>query len=200
MGNCLCFKRKIASRPVEEKSEEELKALGNQQYNEGNFNEAVEFYTRAIKKNMSKSIYFSNRALCYYKLKNFAYAASDGESAYKLDESNIKALVMCIKSNASLALGGDIAYFEHALSYCKKFKTFSRAHMTEVNAIYCRELKKKIKRLFNVIQRNQKRSRVKEYYKNRLPKLQYEKMEKFLGSEEQNFESLMCPLTIVWLI
>lgn len=199
MGNCLCFKRG-QSNSVQKVSDEENKVMGNECFKQGNFKDAIEFYTKAIKQNPTVSIYFSNRALCYYKIKDFQSAFMDGNSSYKLDPENLKALVMCIKAKASLALQGDIINFEHALDYCKHFKTQSKVQLNEEYKKYCKDLKERIKLLFNSIQIKDKKNKLSVYYKGKVPDKVYEKIKQYMESKKPTLDSLMCPLTIVKII
>ena len=47
---------------------ERFKNLGNDEYQLGNFQKSVDFYTKAIKINDTKPTFFTNRALAQMKL------------------------------------------------------------------------------------------------------------------------------------
>ena len=67
-----------------------LKELGNSQFKAGNFSQAIELYTQAIKMQPDPTFY-SNRAACYTSLKKYKEVIEDCEEALKLDKNFIKA-------------------------------------------------------------------------------------------------------------
>ncbi|TGZ73506.1 hypothetical protein CRM22_001480 [Opisthorchis felineus] len=68
-----------------------LKDMGNRAYAEGRYQEAVMYYTCAIKKQQNISSYYSNRALCYVQIQEYSKALSDCRRSIELDSSNLKA-------------------------------------------------------------------------------------------------------------
>lgn len=54
-----------------EKSAEDYKQEGNNLYKAGNYQKALQLYTKAINKNPKEHSYYSNRALCHFNLKNY---------------------------------------------------------------------------------------------------------------------------------
>ena len=72
------------------KSCEAHKAEGNEYFKSGKFKEAINSYTEAIRHNDNNPIYWSNRAQCYIKLKQFERALSDAEQATQLDNKSDK--------------------------------------------------------------------------------------------------------------
>jgi tetratricopeptide (TPR) repeat protein len=196
MGNCLCFKRSVHA-PARVVSDEEHKLVGNKLFKEGKYDEALVQYSDAISKNPTVSIYFSNRALCYYKLKKFSFALADSNSAYKLDPSNFKAAILSIKSKASLALAGNMQYFQDALATCKQLKISANTTKNVQIADYCKNLKKKIKSLFYYIQQSQTKALLLEYYSKVLPEKAFSTLSKILERKVHKIDGLLCPLTIV---
>jgi len=63
---------------------------GNKLFNLKKYEEAIKQYTKAINKGASSSIFFSNRALCYLKLKQWEKAIADCKSTIENDSESIK--------------------------------------------------------------------------------------------------------------
>jgi len=78
------------------------KKIGNDQYLKGQYKEAIESYTKAIEINDTETVFFSNRARCYKQLKEFKKAYDDAKSAIELDDTNIKAHLICGQMLAEL--------------------------------------------------------------------------------------------------
>ncbi|GAB6023140.1 Mitochondrial import receptor subunit TOM70 [Chamberlinius hualienensis] len=76
---------------------ENAKITGNRFFKEGDYNQAVECYTKAIKlcpknKNDSLATFYQNRAASYEKLKQFEKVVADCNLALELKPSYVKAL------------------------------------------------------------------------------------------------------------
>ncbi|CAD6996944.1 unnamed protein product [Ceratitis capitata] len=69
----------------------QLKEQGNQLFVLRKFDDAVSCYTKAIVKNPSNATYFTNRALCYLKLKRWELSCEDCRRALDLDSNLLKA-------------------------------------------------------------------------------------------------------------
>lgn len=80
-----------------------LKDMGNRSFSEARYQEAVLYYTSAIKKQPNVSPYYSNRALCYVQMQEYAKALPDCRRSIQLDESNLKAYFFA--GQAHLGLG-----------------------------------------------------------------------------------------------
>ena len=63
---------------------EQLKEQGNKCFAAGNYQQAISYFTQAIKLS-ENAIYYSNRAACYLKLSNYSQALADATRATKLD-------------------------------------------------------------------------------------------------------------------
>lgn len=72
------------------KSAAEYKENGNQKFQENKFEEAIELYGKAIKLK-SDPAYYTNRSLCFIKLKDWTRAANDCKKALEVDGRNVKA-------------------------------------------------------------------------------------------------------------
>lgn len=74
-----------------------FKEKGNEALKNNDILGAINFYTKAIAEDDSESIFFSNRAICYFNLKEFDKAMDDSQSAIEIDEKNIKAQYVMAK-------------------------------------------------------------------------------------------------------
>lgn len=72
-------------------SANELKDQGNKCFIARKYNDAVSLYTKAIVKNANVPTYFTNRALCFLKLKQWDKVAQDCKRGLELDSSCVKA-------------------------------------------------------------------------------------------------------------
>jgi DnaJ family protein C protein 7 len=67
-----------------------FKLAGNKFFKDGNYNRAIEEFTKAIEINPSSSIYLSNRAAAYLSANRYLEALEDAERALELDPDNSK--------------------------------------------------------------------------------------------------------------
>jgi len=68
-----------------------VKNKGNQSVKDCNYKDAIECYTRCIQFYPDEVVSYTNRALCYLKVKDFHQVINDCSKALQLDASNIKA-------------------------------------------------------------------------------------------------------------
>lgn len=199
MGGCVSGKNKGRSQTNDIRNAEEaenLKITGNSLFAKGEFREALALYQKAIKVNPKVSIFYSNSAICFYKLKEFSAAYSNAKNAWDLDKSNFKALVFCIKSSASLALKGNLEQFNTAMAHCKemsKFLTEKPALVEEAN-----KLKTKVEYILSHVNLTERKNSLLNYYKslyNNTPEMK--KIDVFLENKPVIMNSLFCPLTLV---
>ncbi|VDP83547.1 unnamed protein product [Echinostoma caproni] len=80
-----------------------LKDIGNGMFAAARYREAAQYYTEAILKQPDISSYYSNRALCYVQMQDYAKALPDCRRSIELDESNLKAYFFA--GQAHLGLG-----------------------------------------------------------------------------------------------
>jgi len=62
----------------------EFKALGNKEFQAGNFEVAAEHFSDAIQEDPTDHVFFSNRSGCYASLSDYTKALEDGEMCVKL--------------------------------------------------------------------------------------------------------------------
>lgn len=65
---------------------EKYKEQGNEEFKKGNYDKAIEFYTYATEMDPRNHVFFTNRALCYEKMKKFDKALRDAEKSVQLNK------------------------------------------------------------------------------------------------------------------
>jgi len=65
---------------------EKYKEQGNDEFKKGNFDKAIEFYTYATEMDPRNHVFFTNRALCYEKMKKYDKALRDAEKSVQLNK------------------------------------------------------------------------------------------------------------------
>jgi len=93
---------------------EQLKVEGNQAMNNGNYQHALELYTKAINYDKKNAIYYCNRAAAHSRLQDYACAIQDCKFAIELDPMYSKAY-----GRLGLAYCG-LEDYENALDYYRK--------------------------------------------------------------------------------
>ncbi|PVD37459.1 hypothetical protein C0Q70_00049 [Pomacea canaliculata] len=68
----------------------DLKNQGNRLFAARKYEDAIQCYTKAITKNPATPTYYTNRALCYLKLRSWELAVQDCHHALDLDRSLVK--------------------------------------------------------------------------------------------------------------
>uniref|UniRef100_A0A671RBI3 RING-type E3 ubiquitin transferase n=1 Tax=Sinocyclocheilus anshuiensis TaxID=1608454 RepID=A0A671RBI3_9TELE len=81
----------MASSPEKSSSAQELKEQGNRLFLSRKYQEAATCYNKAINRNPSVAVYYTNRALCYVKLQQYDKALADCKHALELDSQSVKA-------------------------------------------------------------------------------------------------------------
>ena len=76
---------------VNKNDPEALKLAGNKAFQNGNFTQAVEYYSEAIELDDKNHIYFSNRANANLELKKYDEVIKDCEASISLDPKFVKA-------------------------------------------------------------------------------------------------------------
>lgn len=69
---------------------EELKNKGNEAFKKGAYNEALDFYSDAIKADPTNYLYYSNRSAAYQKLKQYDRMIRDAQKCIELNPSFVK--------------------------------------------------------------------------------------------------------------
>jgi Asp-tRNA(Asn)/Glu-tRNA(Gln) amidotransferase A subunit family amidase/Tfp pilus assembly protein PilF len=84
-------------------SGEAAKKCGNDAFRSGKYDEAVRWYSEAIKHNPEEAVYYSNRAMAHLKLGAYTAAETDCDAAIERDAYSVKAWLR--RGSARLALG-----------------------------------------------------------------------------------------------
>lgn len=92
----------------------EFKDKGNICVKANDFKKAVGFYTEAIRSYKFDPVYFSNRALCYLKLKRYVDCIEDCSIAIQLEPTCVKAFYRRMQANDAMA------NVDEALKDCEK--------------------------------------------------------------------------------
>ena len=127
---------------------ESLKDKGNSAFLSRDYMTAIQFYSAAIRLSPNTSILFSNRARCYYLLKDFNNSLKDSKKSIEIDTSNLKGHLLYVRSLGNISRQAlDISSSLTALSSCNAL--IDKA--TEMNQLeytpICKVIKKKIKTL-----------------------------------------------------
>lgn len=158
--------------------------------------DAMVEYQSAIKINSKVSVYHSNLAICFYKIKKFKECYSSANRALEIDDDNYKAIVYCIKSTACIGLEGDMNYFNISLKLCDRIlRKYSKKNQAIKN--YVENLTFKVKSIFTHAQQNEKKKSLLDYYSITLPPGQFESLQSLLSPARTQIPSLTCPLTLV---
>ncbi|XP_006005585.1 E3 ubiquitin-protein ligase CHIP [Latimeria chalumnae] len=81
----------MAGSPEKTVGAQELKEQGNRLFLGRKYQEAVACYSKAINRNPSVAVYYTNRALCYLKMQQYDKTVADCKHALELDSQSVKA-------------------------------------------------------------------------------------------------------------
>ncbi|XP_041062012.1 E3 ubiquitin-protein ligase CHIP isoform X2 [Cetorhinus maximus] len=81
----------MSGSPEKSLTAQELKEQGNRLFLSRKYQEAAASYSKAINRNPSVAVYYTNRALCYVKMQQFDKAVADCKHALELDSQSVKA-------------------------------------------------------------------------------------------------------------
>lgn len=133
---------------IQEKAEA-LKSEANEYFKQEKFQQAVEFYTKALELNPKKAVYYANRSIANLRLENFGYALNDASKAIECDRNYLKAYYR--RAAAHMALG----------KYKIALKDYERVYKVKPNDA---DAKKKYTECKKIVQQNafEKAIRVEE--------------------------------------
>ncbi len=96
------------------KQAEKYKDLGNDEFRKGEFGKAIENYTYATEIDPRNPVYFTNRSMCYFKMKEYEKSLRDAKKAISIDPNWAKGY--CRAGTAELELGN----YKEALANLQK--------------------------------------------------------------------------------
>lgn len=130
------------------KQAEKYKTQGNDEFKKGNHAKAIEFYTYATEVDPKNPVYFTNRSMCYYKMKEWQKSLRDAEKAVALNSSWVKGfyragmaqveLGLLKEAHANLLRAAElepgVAQYQQAADDCKQklYSTMSKAEIIKM--------------------------------------------------------------------
>lgn len=96
------------------KQAEKYKELGNEEFRKGDHAKAIEYYTYATEMDPKNPVYFTNRSMCYFKMKEYEKSLRDARKAISINPNWAKGY--CRSGTALLELGN----FKEALADLEK--------------------------------------------------------------------------------
>uniref|UniRef100_A0AAG5DDU4 RNA polymerase II-associated protein 3 n=1 Tax=Anopheles atroparvus TaxID=41427 RepID=A0AAG5DDU4_ANOAO len=119
-----------------------LKERANKQCKLGNYQDAIDLYTQAIKMYAGNAVYYSNRALCHMNLEQYAECLEDCSVAIAKDPTYIKGYYRRMQAYERLGLN------EKAVSACRQILQLSKDENERTTAE--RDLERLEKRIGNL--------------------------------------------------
>lgn len=108
----------------EENLADSHKEKGNNAFKQGNYQQAIEWFTKAIEEDSSICIYYANRAKCYKLLGQFENALEDSKTSIEIDSSYLKAHLLFGQIMCELAkLESNTSKIEMSINRMKKALT-----------------------------------------------------------------------------
>ncbi|KAK7112735.1 E3 ubiquitin-protein ligase CHIP-like [Littorina saxatilis] len=124
----------------------DLKNQGNRLFAARKFEDAIHCYTKAIMKNPNTATYFTNRALCYLKLRNWELASQDCHRALELDRNLVKGHFFLGQALVELAL------YDEAITHLVKAHDLAKDQKLNFGDEVTGALRQAKKRRWNLIE------------------------------------------------
>lgn len=195
MGNCLLNTGQGATEKLRTSPEEDKKK-GNLLFSQGKYKEASEIYRNCIKSDPRNSVYYSNNAICCYKLKLFKDCFQNALAGFKIDKLNVKALSLCVKAKVALSLEGSVRDWNESLAFCNHFSMYKSVKGSEGDYLYGKRLTMKVQSLEMQVRTLESRKRLIKYYQSNAQPL-FERIQGMLSNKGFCVSSVVCPLTLV---
>eukprot|EP00002_Diphylleia_rotans_P013430 TRINITY_DN2629_c0_g1_i7.p1 TRINITY_DN2629_c0_g1~~TRINITY_DN2629_c0_g1_i7.p1 ORF type:complete len:272 (-),score=33.36 TRINITY_DN2629_c0_g1_i7:298-1113(-) len=123
-------------------SAESWKDRGNQSFQIGEYAQAIECYTNAIKLKSDVAVYFVNRGLSYLRVGDYKRASQDAERAIGLESKSVKAYYILGQAQVELS---DL---EHGVTSLRKAYHLTEGATTPYAHQICRALRSASKKLW----------------------------------------------------
>ncbi|KAK3591065.1 hypothetical protein CHS0354_005454 [Potamilus streckersoni] len=121
-------------RKEQEKESNEIKELGNAEFRQGNYETAVEHYTKALDIFRNSTALWTNRAMAYIRLQKYEEALNDCDWALKVQENCVKAHIHKGKAYMGLKQYDKARKcYKQALEIDPKKELLIKEYMTEVD-------------------------------------------------------------------
>lgn len=196
MGNCLCMKPNEVTEGLIANPEEN-KRIGNYLFSIGKYSEASAQYRACINSNPNNSVYYSNNAICCYKLGMFKEAFENAICGFKADRNNVKALALCVKSKIAVCLDGSFKEWQEALGFCTQFEMYKGVKGREGDYQYGKRMLSKVQNLEFTVKLTEKKNRVLGYYKINTQSV-FIDLQRIINRDLPIINSIICPLTLVF--
>lgn len=110
----------------------QIKEQGNVQFKAGNYNHAIDLYTRAIELNPNEPVLYSNRATCLKILKKYKESINEYKKSLQLDPKNTKNLK---KLSTVYVITGNFGESQILLQKCCNLEPHDSSHKAELKHI-----------------------------------------------------------------
>ncbi|KAL5019046.1 hypothetical protein ScPMuIL_004768 [Solemya velum] len=124
----------------------DLKDQGNKCFSLRKYDDAVSYYSKAIIKNPTTPTFFTNRALCYLKLKQWELACQDCRKALDMERTLIKGHFFLGQALVELA------HYDEALTSLKRAHELAKDQKINFGDDIANALRMAKKRRWNVIE------------------------------------------------
>lgn len=173
------------SKATAQLSDVELKDHGNKLFAARKYDDAIICYNKAIIKNPNNPTYFTNRALCYIKLKRYDAACQDCRRALDMDNN-------LIKGHFFLGLSlMELESFDEAIKHLQRAQDLGKEQKLNFGDDIASQLRLARKKRWNILEEKRIQQEIElQSYLNRLIKKDLEdRLEKIKSDETLSEES-----------
>ncbi|KAG5674702.1 hypothetical protein PVAND_004654 [Polypedilum vanderplanki] len=134
------------SKPTQALTDIELKDHGNKLFAARKYEDAISCYSKAIIKNPNNPTYFTNRALCYIKLKRYESSSQDCRRALDMDQNLIKGHFFL---GISLL---ELEYFDEAIKHLQRAQDLGKEQKLNFGDDIASQLRLARKKRWNLLE------------------------------------------------
>ena len=179
-----------------------FKEKGNEALKNNDISGAINFYTKAIEEDNNESIFFSNRAICYFKIGEIDKAMDDSQSAIEIDEKNIKAQYIMAKCQLMRAQKNlDLKLVQKGVRRLRNAHGMCRSQKKDKFEKDIQRTIYRANKLVFVIKEQQRLEKLEEFYSEAVKKIsnddnlkeseknrKMELLDKFIDRDRYNYE------------